>query len=92
MISIRKHLEVYDYYRDEPALDKNNNIINFPTNNNNSVFFKLKKITGKTGNDGRKDVNVMVPLIYLSNFWMTLEMPLINCKIDLILTWSVNCF
>ena len=33
----------------------------------------------------------MVPLKYLSNFWRTLEMPLINCEINLILTWSSNC-
>ena len=33
----------------------------------------------------------MVPLKYLSNFWITLEMPLINCEIDHILTWSANC-
>ena len=32
----------------------------------------------------------MVPLKYLSNFWTTLEMPLINCEIELILTWSRN--
>ena len=32
----------------------------------------------------------MVPLKYLSNFWRTLEMPLINCKVELILTWSKN--
>ena len=32
----------------------------------------------------------MVPLKYLSNFWKTLEMPLINCEINLILTWSTN--
>ena len=32
----------------------------------------------------------MVPLEYLSNFWRTLEMPLINCEIGLILTWSAN--
>ena len=32
----------------------------------------------------------MVPLKYLSNFWRTLEMPLINCEINLILTWSTN--
>ena len=32
----------------------------------------------------------MVPLKYLSNFWRTLEMPLINCKIEFILTWSRN--
>ena len=33
----------------------------------------------------------MVPLKYLSNFWRTLEMPLINCEVYLILTWSANC-
>ena len=32
----------------------------------------------------------MVPLKYLSNFRRTLEMPLINCEIELILTWSRN--
>ena len=34
---------------------------------------------------------MMVPLRYLSKFWRTLEMPLINCEINLILTWSANC-
>ena len=34
----------------------------------------------------------MFPLKYLSNFWRTLEMSLINCEIILILTWSKNCF
>ena len=33
----------------------------------------------------------MVPLKYLSNFWRTLEMPVINCEINLILTWSDKC-
>ena len=33
----------------------------------------------------------MVPLKYLSNFWRTLEMPLINCEVNLILTWSKDC-
>ena len=33
----------------------------------------------------------MVPLKCLSNFWRTLEMPLINCEVELILTWSANC-
>ena len=37
------------------------------------------------------DVEMMVPLKYLSDFWRTLEMPLINCKVKLILTWSANC-
>ena len=33
----------------------------------------------------------MVPIKYLSNFWRTLEMPLINCEVNLILTWSKDC-
>ena len=33
----------------------------------------------------------MVPLKYLSNFWRTLEMSLINCEVELILTWSADC-
>ena len=33
----------------------------------------------------------MVPLKYLSNFWRTLEMPLISCEVNLILTWSSTC-
>ena len=32
----------------------------------------------------------MVPLKYLSNFWRTLEMPLINCKVEITLTWSAD--
>ena len=33
----------------------------------------------------------MVPLKYLSNFWRTREMPLINCEVELILDWSADC-
>ena len=39
----------------------------------------------------QKILEIMVPLKYLSNFWRTLGMPLINCEINLILTWSTNC-
>ena len=50
------------------------------------------KITGKTSAAGNeKDVEKMVPLNYLSNFWRTLEMPLINGEVNLILTWSSTC-
>ena len=58
-----------------------------------SKSFKSKtKVTGKTPNDNNeKDVEIMVPLKCLSNFWRTLEMPLINCEINLILTWSSTC-
>ena len=46
-------------------------------------------MTGQTGDDGTKSVEIMVPKKYLSNLWRTLEMSLINCElITLILTWS----
>ena len=38
-----------------------------------------------------EDAEIIVPLKYLSNFWRTLEMPLINCEVNLILTWSSTC-
>ena len=45
------------------------------------------KIKGQTDNNGRIDnVEVMAPLKYLSNFWRTLEMPLINCEVNFYLT------
>ena len=73
---------LWQCYRDEP----NDNLAD-------SESFKSKiKITGKTPDDGNeKDVEIMVLLKYLSNFWRTLEMPLINCEVTLILTWSPTC-
>ena len=80
------------YYRDEPILDANGAITNFPAANNNSASFKFKqKITGKTANGGTKDVEIIVPLKCLSNFWRTLETPLINFEINLIFIWPSNC-
>ena len=38
-----------------------------------------------------KNVEIMVPLKCLSNFWRTFEMSLINCEINLILAWSEKC-
>ena len=38
-----------------------------------------------------KNIDIVVPLKYLSNFWKTLDIPLINCEVSLILTWSENC-
>ena len=48
------------YYRDEPALISNGEIIDVPANNNDSSLFKFKQqITGQTGNDGTKDVEII---------------------------------
>ena len=83
---------LWQYRRDEPDLNANGTIIDFPANNNNCVSFKLKQqIIGQTGNGGTKDVEIMVPLKYLSNFWRTLELSVFNCEISLQLKWSKNC-
>ena len=72
------------YFKDEPVADDDME---------DSESFKSKtKITGKTPNNGNeKDVEIMVPLKYLNNFWRTFEMPLINCEVNLNLTWSSTC-
>ena len=73
---------LWQYYKDGP----NDNIAD-------SEPFKSKvKITGKTPDDGNiKDVEIIVSLKYLSNFWRTLEMPLINCEVNLQLTCATDC-
>ena len=82
---------LWRYCKDIPARNINDEIIIFDANNLTDSFKFKVKITGQTGNDGTKDVEIMVPLKYLSNFWRTLEMPLTNCEINLILTWSLTC-
>ena len=82
---------LWQYCEDIPARNNTNAIILFAENNLTDSFNFKAKITGQTGNNGRKDVEIMVPLKYLSNFWRTLEMPLINCEVNLILTWSSTC-
>ena len=82
---------LWQYCKDIPARNNNNEIIVFDVNNVTDSFNFKAKITGQTGNDGTKDVEIIVPLKYLSNFWRTLEMPLINCEGNLILTWSSTC-
>ena len=73
---------LWQYYKDDP----NDNVAD------SESFNSKVKITGKTPEAGNaKDVEIIVPLKYLSNLWRTLEMPLINCEVNLILTWSKDC-
>ena len=81
---------LWQYCKDIPAVD-NNAIVNFAENNLTDSFNFKVKMTSQTGDDGTKNIEIMVRLKYLSNFWRTLEMPLINCEINLILAWSTNC-
>ena len=74
-----------------------------PANNadltiDNSQSFKYKAaLLGKTAdavnntNSSVKEAKIVVPLKYLSNFWRSLEMPLINCKVHLELNWIEGC-
>ena len=63
------------------------------TNDDNAPSFKYKAslITNTEPNETRKGVKIAVSLEYLSNVWRSLEMPLINCKVELLLKWIENC-
>ena len=74
---------LWQYFKDEP----NDNLTD-----SESLKSKIK-ITENTPADGNtKDVEIIIPLKYLSNFWKTLKMPLINCEVNLNLTWSSTFF
>ena len=83
---------LWQYCKDIPGLNNNGDIVVFNGANATDLFKFKAKITGQTDDDGEiSDVEIMVPLKYLSNFWRTLEMSLIICEVNLILTWSANC-
>ena len=72
----------------------NGNPVNVTTDGSSLFKYKLSFIGESTavgGNRVFKNVEIAVPLKYLSNFWRSLEMPLINCKILLKLNWSNDC-
>ena len=75
---------MWNYYRDEPSN---------PLSSNSESFTYKTNIIGKTpeDNDSLTSTKVVIPLKHLSNFWRSLNVPLINCKVELILTWSKNC-
>ena len=82
---------LWQYCRDERAVNvANGDFVGFNAANAFTNLFKFKeKVTSKTGINGKKDVEINVPLKkYLSNFCRNLEIPLINCEINLDLIWS----
>ena len=83
---------LWQYCKDIPAVDADGDIVNFNGANATDSFNFKAKIAGQMGNNGGiEDVEIMVPSKCLSNFRRTLEMPLINCEVNLIVTWSANC-
>ena len=82
---------LWQYCKDTLDVNNNGDIVDFNGANATDSFNFKTKITGQTNINGRIDnVEIMVPLKYSSNFWRTLEVPLINCDVNLILTWSAN--
>ena len=81
---------LYQYKRDEPPDDIDNNLAQ---DNSTSFDYKVKLLGNPAvaNNVATLNVKVVVPLKYLNNFFRSLEMPLINCKIKLNLTWKKEC-
>ena len=86
---------LYQYKRDEPPED--DAVANLTANNSNSFKYKIKllgsipQLAADAARVGRLNVKIVVPLKYLSNFFRSLEMHLINCKIKSNLTWQKEC-
>ena len=71
---------LWQYHTDEPFTENTD----IPDNLDTTSFKYKQNITNQTGNNGTKDIQTIVPLKYLSNFWGTLEMSLINCEINIL--------
>ena len=83
---------LWQYCKEIPAVNNVGDVVAFNGANATDSFNFKTKIIGETNDDGTIDsVEIMVPLKYLSNFWRTLEIPLIHCKVELILKWSAGC-
>ena len=82
---------LYQYKPDEPPED--DAVADLTADNSSSLKYKNSLLGNPVvaNNIVRINVKVVVPLKYLSNFFRPLEMPLINCKIKLNLTWKKEC-
>ena len=82
---------LYQYKRDEPL--EANAILDLTADILSSFKYKVELLGDPVlhGAIAKRNVKVVVPLKYLSNFFRSLEMPLINCKIKLNLTWKKEC-
>ena len=82
---------LWKYCKEIPAVDDASNIVDFNGANATDSYNFKTKIADQTGDDGRiNNAEIMVSVKYLSNLQRTLEIPLINCEVELILTWSAN--
>ena len=86
---------LFNYYRGEPSeltIGDGDNAINISIRNSKSFDYKTNIIGDlDIGEDEKEDFTITKPLKYLGNFWRSLDIPLINCKITLILSWYKEC-
>ena len=83
---------LWQYCEDIPVLNDNGKIVEYNGANTIDSFDFKAKITGQTRSNERTDgVGIIVTLKYLSNFWRILEIPFLNCEVNLILTLSPSC-
>ena len=84
----------WNYYRDQPKEESTGGgigAIKYSIRNWKSFDYKTS-ITGTLeGDNTEKEAEIVVPLKHFINFWRTLDIPLINREINLILAWSENC-
>ena len=82
---------LYQYQRDEPP--EADAIANLTVNNSSSFKYKVNLLDNPVPTNliVKRNLKIVIPLKYLSNFFRSLEMPLINCKIKLNLTWKKEC-
>ena len=81
---------MWNYYRDEPNSGAVGDI-NYLIRGSKSFDYKTIITRGLESNNTEKEVEIVVPLKHLSNFWKILDIPLIHCEINLILIGSENC-
>ena len=86
---------LYQFKRDESLMNNAGNPLNVALHNSTSFKYKASLLGKATDADGNnrslKKIKLVVPLKYLSNFFRSLEMSLINFKIHLELNWNDNC-
>ena len=95
---------LWNYYRDQPSdpLSTNSESFKYKTSITGNIYNVNLTIIGDGGNPipnpnydenkvDKNETEVVIPLKHLSNFWRSLVTLLINCEVELILTWSKNC-
>ena len=86
---------LFNYYRDEPKehiIGDGDNAINISIRGSSSFDYETKIVESLAAGELEKDdFEIAIPLKYLGNFWRSLDTPLINCEITLILSWYKEC-